>query len=279
MCDSFITLRRSEYRVEALRKVASRSCSTNVTSAPALVEVRAQVPGLLHDPLGGRDGRWRPDPVPLATHNPGKTKARPVIDRNYTPTVSLSRAESDRLLDEADAESLLASVLIRLLLAAGLRIGSAIGADIDDVGHDRGHRVLTLNVKGGHKKVVPIPPFVGELLDYMLAERGNPADGPLFITPRQGVRVYELYVWRLIRRLGRRAGVPQAEQLSPHPLRHTAITQFRRRRRAARSPGLRRARRPAHHPDHLATAVESAQKKPSPIWSRPKTLIPRRRGR
>jgi len=164
------------------------------------------------------------DPAPLATSNPGKTKARPKIDRTYTPTVSLSRAEADRLIDQADAESLLASALIRLLLTGGLRIGSAIGADITDLGHDRGHRVLTLAVKGGHKKVIPLPPFVSGPIDAMLADRGNPADGPLFVTPRQGVRVYELYVWRLIRRLGRRAGVPQAEQLSPHSLRHTAIT-------------------------------------------------------
>jgi len=166
------------------------------------------------------------DPVPLAVANPGKTKARPKIDRRYTPTVSLSRDEADRIIDEADAESLLASALIRLLLAEGLRIGSAIGADISALGHDKGHRILTLGVKGGHEKKVPLPPFVSGPLDDMLASRGNPAGGPLFVTPREGVRVYELYVWRLVRRLGRRAEVPQAAQLSPHSLRHTAITQL-----------------------------------------------------
>lgn len=164
------------------------------------------------------------DPVPLAVANPGKTKARPKIDRTYTPTVSLSRAEADALIDEADAESLLASALIRLVLCEGLRIGSAIGADIPDLSSDRGHRTLTLAVKGGHSKRVPLPPFTGDPIDAMLAARGDPAEGPLFITPREGVRVYELYVWRLVRRLGRRAEVPQAADLSPHSLRHTAIS-------------------------------------------------------
>jgi hypothetical protein len=31
-------------------------------------------------------------------------------------------------------------------------------------------------------------------------------------------------VWRLIRRLARTAGIPAADQLSPHSLRHSAIT-------------------------------------------------------
>jgi integrase/recombinase XerD len=138
--------------------------------------------------------------------------------------VSLSRAEADRLIAEADAESLLASTLIRLVLVAGLRIGSAISADISQLGYNRGHRVLRFKAKGNKRPQIPIPPFVSGPLDEMLAERGDPADGPLFITPREGVRVYQPYVWRLIRRLGRKAGIPQAAELLPHSLRHTAIT-------------------------------------------------------
>lgn len=165
------------------------------------------------------------DAVPLATRNPARTKAKPKIDRNYTPTVSLSRAEADRLIAAADADSRVASALIRLLLAEGLRIGSVIDARITDLGHDRGHRTLTLTVKGGKKKLVPIPPFIGEAVNAMLAGRGDPEDGPLFLTTT-GRPLYELWVWRLVRRLGRKAAIPQAAQMAPHSLRHTAITEY-----------------------------------------------------
>jgi len=59
----------------------------------------------------------------------------------------------------------------------------------------------------------------------MLAERGQPDTGPLFGTP-SGRPIYELYVYRLIRRLARRADIPAADRLSPHSLRHTAITEL-----------------------------------------------------
>jgi site-specific recombinase XerD len=41
---------------------------------------------------------------------------------------------------------------------------------------------------------------------------------------RDGGRLTEPIVWRLIRRLARTAGIPAADRLSPHSLRHSAIT-------------------------------------------------------
>ena len=46
--------------------------------------------------------------------------------------------------------------------------------------------------------------------------------GPIFLN-RDGGRLGEPTVWRLIRRLARTAGVPAANQLSRHSLRHSAI--------------------------------------------------------
>lgn len=165
------------------------------------------------------------DPVPLAVYNPAKTRAKPKIDPDYTSTVGLSTAEADRLIQAADMHSITAAALVRLLLTNGLRIGSVMGADVGDLGHDRGHRVLTLRVKGGTLKRVPIPPYTCSVIDAMLDARGNPAVGPLFVTNR-GRRLYETWVWRLIRRLAAFAAIPQASQLSPHGLRHTAITEL-----------------------------------------------------
>jgi integrase len=59
----------------------------------------------------------------------------------------------------------------------------------------------------------------------MLADHGDPADGPLFVTSR-GRPLYETWAWRLIRKLAVWAAVAQAAKLSPHGLRHTAITEL-----------------------------------------------------
>jgi integrase/recombinase XerD len=45
--------------------------------------------------------------------------------------------------------------LISLLALNGLRVSEAIGADIEDLGVERGHRTLTIVRKGG--KVVTVP--------------------------------------------------------------------------------------------------------------------------
>lgn len=163
------------------------------------------------------------DPVPLATTNPADTDGRPLIDPDGSPTVGLSVAEADRLCAAADADGLRSSALIRLLLYGGPRCGSATGASIEDLGHDRGYRVLTVRMKGRKVRRVPIPPALGEAIDAMLAARGNPATGPLFVT-RTGGRLGEPYLYKLVQRLARNAGIPAAAELSPHSLRHTFAT-------------------------------------------------------
>jgi integrase/recombinase XerD len=164
------------------------------------------------------------DDTPLMTRNPARTKARPKINPDYSPTAGLSRQETDRLIAAAEAESAMAAALIKMLLMLGLRCGSAIGAQITDLGYDRGHRTLDLTVKGDEAERVPIPPALGVAIDEMLAARGNPTEGPLFT--RHGRPLEEYYVFRLVRRLARKAGIPQAGRLSPHSMRHTAITEL-----------------------------------------------------
>lgn len=163
------------------------------------------------------------DPVPVATRNPADTDGRPIIDPDNSETVGLSTAEADRLCAAADADGLRSSALIRLLLYGGLRCGSAIGANIEDLGHDRGYRVLTVRMKNRKVRRVPVTPPLGEPIDAMLAARDNPAGGPLFVT-RTGGRLDEPYVYGLVQRLARNARIPSAGSLSPHSLRHTFAT-------------------------------------------------------
>ncbi len=98
---------------------------------------------------------------------------------------------------------------------------------VDDLGYDSGHRVLYLTRKGGHRDRVAVPPGVGEPIDKMLAQRGNPTSGLLFLTER-GRPLYPAWSFRLLKRLGRMARVPQAERLSAHSMRATAITEYLR---------------------------------------------------
>jgi len=188
------------------------------------------------------------DPEPLIRYNPAQAAARPRIDPDDSSTVGLDRPETDRLLAEARADSRTSHALILLLLVAGLRVGSAISARIEDLGSDRGHRVLNLTVKGGRRRRIPLPPVLAHAFDLMLTDRDTPAEGPLFVTP-SGLGIYELYVYRLIRRLARRAGLAAASALSPHSLRHTAITEIL----DATGGDLRRAQDFAGHADPRTT--------------------------
>jgi integrase/recombinase XerD len=164
------------------------------------------------------------DPVPLITYNPAVTKARPKVDRDASPTVGLTRHEADRLIRAADADGLRSSAIIRLMLTNATRCDTICTAEIEMLGYDRGHRVITIPVKGGKIKRDPIPPPTARAIDAYLVERGNPEDGPLFATST-GRHLAEPYLFRLVRRLAAKAGIPSAGRLSPHSLRHTAITE------------------------------------------------------
>jgi integrase/recombinase XerD len=189
------------------------------------------------------------DPQPLINHNPAAGARRPDVDRDHSPTLAISRAEADRLISAADDDGPRSSAIIRLMLTNAYRCASVIGAQADGLGHDRGHRVLTTTIKGGHIVRDPIPPATAAAIDAYLAARGDPAGGSLFVT-RTGRPLDEGYLWKLVRRLARRAGIPAADNLSPHSLRRTAITE------ALDATGdLRKAQDLAHHADPRTTRL------------------------
>jgi len=158
------------------------------------------------------------DPVPLATYNPGLTKARPRIDKDYSPTTALSHREIGILKARAREESLTADALIEFLLTLGSRVGAAMNARVEDLGHDGEHRTIELTLKGGKRDRKPLPPSLSQAVDAMLAERGHPLMGWLFTT-RAGGQLYEVWVWRLVRKL---------IATCPHGIRATAITELLR---------------------------------------------------
>jgi integrase/recombinase XerD len=166
---------------------------------------------------------------------PTEGVARPVVDPDFTATVGLDRDQARALVAAADADTgaqaLRTAAVVRLLLHNALRVDEACAADIADLGEDSGHRVLRVVRKGARKAKIPLTPATVAALDAYLAARAERAGvgewrqlgGPLLATTTGG-RLRQGHLWELVRRLARTAGVGAWEQLSPHSLRHSAIT-------------------------------------------------------
>ena len=93
--------------------------------------------------------------------------------------------------------------LVVMLGLLGLRIFEATGASIDDLGEERGHRVLCAHSKGDKVVLVPLPSAVtvgekrgwrlGRIIDPFGHERGRRASGRLVaevtrVAPRESGR-------------------------------------------------------------------------------------------
>ncbi len=173
---------------------------------------------------------------------PTEGVARPVVDPDYTATVGLDRDQARALVAAADADTgaqaLRTAAVVRLLLHNALRVDEACAADVADLGEDSGHRVLRVVRKGARKAKIPLTPATLAALEAYLADRAQRAGvgdwrqlaGPLLATATEG-RLRQGHLWELVRRLARTAGIGAWEQLSPHCLRHSAITFAQNRRR------------------------------------------------
>jgi len=100
----------------------------------------------------------------------------------------------------------------------GLRLSEAVGADIEDLSTQRGHRTLAITRKGGKRAVVPLAPRTARAIDLAVGER---CDGPIFLAA-DGNRLDRHGAGRIVRRVARRAGI--AKNIGPHTLRHAFIT-------------------------------------------------------
>ncbi|MDP8961619.1 MAG: tyrosine-type recombinase/integrase, partial [Actinomycetota bacterium] len=105
-----------------------------------------------------------------------------------------------------------------LLALNGLRISEALGADVEDLDFERGHRTLKILRKGGKRAIIPLAPRTSRVLDLYLDERKT---GPIFLGAKGG-RMDRYAADRMVKRLARRAGI--TKRISPHSLRHSFIT-------------------------------------------------------
>lgn len=153
------------------------------------------------------------------TGSPFTDAQRPAVD-DESMASGLTRREVHALLAAARAHSPRSAALVALLLLNGLRISEALGARIDDLSSDRGHRVLRIRRKGGRRAKTPLTPDVSHALDELIGERTT---GPVFATA-SGKALDRTAAWRLLRRLAAAAGIDSPERISPHSMRHTFAT-------------------------------------------------------
>ena len=149
--------------------------------------------------------------------NPAMNVRRPKVDPE-SRTLGLDRNELGALLVQAGLGSARDHALISLLAMNGLRISEALGANIDDLDVDRGHRTLRVVRKGGKQVTIPLAPRTARPLDFYIGER---VTGPIFLGAAGG-RMDRYAADRTVKRLARRAGI--TKRISPHSLRHSFIT-------------------------------------------------------
>ena len=153
----------------------------------------------------------------LIDHSPAVHVRRPRVDYE-SHAVGLDRNEVGALLVAAGLSGPRDHALISLLALNGLRVSEAIGVNIEHLGLERGHRTMVITRKGGKVVTVPMAPRTARAMDLAIGER---CEGAVFLD-RSGNRLDRHAAGRIVRRLGRKAGI--AKQIGPHTLRHAFIT-------------------------------------------------------
>jgi integrase/recombinase XerC len=168
-----------------------------------------------------RQGLLRTDPGRALASPKGRRTLPAVLRTDQAAT--LLTAVADDAVDQ-EPVTLRDRALLELLYATGIRVGELVGLDIDDL--DDGHRVLRVMGKGRKERTVPYgEPAQQAVRDWLrsgrpVLRRGE-AENALFVGVRGGrlgVRSAREIVHRRLR------AVPDAPDLGPHGLRHTAAT-------------------------------------------------------
>ncbi|MGN6753734.1 MAG: tyrosine recombinase XerC [Intrasporangium sp.] len=165
-------------------------------------------------------GRMPADPS-LRLVAPKRTTALPGV---------LKQAEAGELLDlaavRADDDDPIHRrdrAILELLYASGIRVGELVALDVDDV--DQRQRTVRVMGKGAKERVVPFGLPAARAMEEWLRVRGRlvgPRSGPALFLGRRGGRVDARQVRALVHEL--LSHLPDAPDLGPHGLRHSAAT-------------------------------------------------------
>jgi integrase/recombinase XerC len=161
--------------------------------------------------------------------DPGAALGTPKAHKPLPP--ALNAGEARALLeaaavraDDGSAVGARDVAILELLYATGIRVGELCGLDVDDV--DRGRRVVRVFGKGRKERTVPYGVPADRAIGAWL-QRGRPqllvpGAGPAMFLGARGGRIDQRAVRTLVH--DRLAEVPEAPDMGPHGLRHTAAT-------------------------------------------------------
>ena len=152
--------------------------------------------------------------------NPTEYVERPSVS-NESQTLGLDLNELRALIAAAEASSLRDRVLVGLLAQMGLRVSAACAANAEDLSLERGHNTITSYGKGGKIIRRPLPPALYASIVELLDGR---TEGPILRRVRSGNALDRFDAAKIVSRLAREAGIVKG--ISPHSLRHTAVTLY-----------------------------------------------------
>jgi len=168
-----------------------------------------------------RTGRISTDPS-LRLTAPSRHRTLPPVLAQRSATALLDVAKV--AADDDDPIHLRNRAALELLYATGIRVGELVGLDVDDV--DLASDVLRVVGKGDKERRVPfgVPArqAVAEWLTRGRPRLVGPQSGPALLLGRRGRRADQRQIRSVVHDLLQH--VPDAPDLGPHGLRHSAAT-------------------------------------------------------
>ena len=142
--------------------------------------------------------------------NPAQYVRRPTV--HPSERRGLDRGEMASFLLSAGRFDHAHAALAVLLGLNGLRVSEACDTNIEDMGMERGHRVLHIVGKGYKPALIPLMPRTARTVDLAVGER---REGPILVR-QDGRRLDRRTAHRWVQSMGKRAGLGLVH---PHMLR------------------------------------------------------------
>lgn len=154
--------------------------------------------------------------------------------RRLSRTIGFTDEEVRRLLDVPDLHGRSGSMhyaVLMVLFYCGLRRSELCALTMNQLGEERGHRVVRLRGKGNVERVLVVPPLVWRAIAHHFRmnrlEPGADPSAPVFPGARPARPIDPSLVFYIVTRYARLAGI--ANRVSPHSCRATAISNARDR--------------------------------------------------
>ena len=151
--------------------------------------------------------------------DPGANVQRPKWPQD-SPTLGLTHLQFEAMLHAgSESDNPYDFAMVAMLGMLGLRLMEACNAQIEDIGIEYGHHVLSVMGKGEKKDLIPLAPAVHRAIERAVGDR---VSGYILLN-QWGGRMDGRSVTAALKRLAKVGGV-KVQRMHPHMLRHTFIT-------------------------------------------------------